>query len=387
MSDNLVVAWNKAALEAVRRTRMGPPIVARALHVLHAAMYDAWAAHDEVAFGTRLGDRWRRPPAGRTRAAKEEAASFAAQRALADLFPSEATAFAKLMSELGYDPDAVGPDGSPSAVGVQAARAVLAFRHGDEANQLGDLGPGRGQQAAPYADWTGYEPVISVTRVVDPNRWQPLATLDGLGQRFLVPTGGWSRRSPWRPAGNCGRPGRRAGLGDPAGPLVPARPAGLGKGRPRPGRRRQAVPRPVGGPAGRRHRLLGRQADLRLGAADHRHPLPVRRPGGARLGRPWAGHPADQGRGLAALHRHPAVPRVRLGALDLQLGRGRGAGPVHRVGPLRGGGDRRGRQLPGGAGRHAGGRRHPVVADLHRRRRPGRPLAALRRHPLPGGRP
>jgi hypothetical protein len=44
MSDNLVVAWNKAALEAVRRTRMGPPIVARALHVLHAAMYDASAA-------------------------------------------------------------------------------------------------------------------------------------------------------------------------------------------------------------------------------------------------------------------------------------------------------------------------------------------------------
>jgi hypothetical protein len=225
MSDNLVVAWNKAALEAVRRTRMGPPIVARALHVLHAATYDAWAAHDEVAFGTRLGDRWRRPPAGRTRAAKEEAASFAAQRALADLFPSEATAFAKLMSELGYDPDAVGPDGSPSAVGVQAARAVLAFRHGDEANQLGDLGPGRGQQAAPYADWTGYEPVISVTRVVDPNRWQPLATPDGLGQRFLVPhwglvapfalAAGWELR-PSAPTGRPRRPRRATGACSPS---------------------------------------------------------------------------------------------------------------------------------------------------------------------------
>ena len=46
---------------------MGPPIVARALHVLHAAMYDAWAAHDDGALGSRLGDDLRRPPAGAPR--------------------------------------------------------------------------------------------------------------------------------------------------------------------------------------------------------------------------------------------------------------------------------------------------------------------------------
>jgi hypothetical protein len=126
---------------------MGPPITARALHVLHACMYDAWAAHDEAAFGSRLGDRLRRPPADRTGAARREAASFAAHRALVDLFPSEVASFAGLMAELGYDPEAVGPEGSPSAVGVLAARAVLAFRHGDGANQLGDLGHGPGQLA------------------------------------------------------------------------------------------------------------------------------------------------------------------------------------------------------------------------------------------------
>jgi hypothetical protein len=109
MSDNVAVAWNQAALEAVRHTHMGPPLVARALHVLHAAMYDAWAAHDDVAFGSRLGDELRRPEAGRTQEAKREAASFAAHLALADLFPSRRTAFAKLMSDLGYDPDAPGP--------------------------------------------------------------------------------------------------------------------------------------------------------------------------------------------------------------------------------------------------------------------------------------
>jgi hypothetical protein len=60
MSDNVALAWNAAALEAVRRTRIGPPVVARALHVLHASMYDAWAAHDDLAFGSRLGDELRR---------------------------------------------------------------------------------------------------------------------------------------------------------------------------------------------------------------------------------------------------------------------------------------------------------------------------------------
>ena len=87
MSDNPALAWNQAALEAVRRTSMGPPIVARALHVVHASMYDAWAVHDEVAAGYRLGDLVRRPGAGRTLEAKREAVSFAAHRALCDLFP------------------------------------------------------------------------------------------------------------------------------------------------------------------------------------------------------------------------------------------------------------------------------------------------------------
>ena len=202
MRDNVALSWNRAALEAVRQIRMGPPIVARALHVLHAAMYDAWAAHDDLAFGSRLGDRLRRPPAERTQEAKREAASFAAHRALVDLFPSEATAFAKLMDELGYDPDAVGPEGSPSAVGVQAARAVLAFRHGDGANQLGDLGPEPRGPAGAYQDWTGYRPVNPLGRLLDPNRWQPLPCPDGAGQRFLVPHWGlvapFALRAGWR---------------------------------------------------------------------------------------------------------------------------------------------------------------------------------------------
>jgi hypothetical protein len=85
------------------------------------------------------------------------------------------------MERLGYHPEAVGGEGSPSAVGTFAARAVLAFRHGDGSNQLGDLAPGA------YADWTGYRPVNPQERLLDPNRWQPLAIADGGVQRFLAP--------------------------------------------------------------------------------------------------------------------------------------------------------------------------------------------------------
>jgi hypothetical protein len=54
-APTLVVRWNETTLEAVRRSRLGPPIVARALAIVHTCMYDAWAAYDRHAVGTRLG--------------------------------------------------------------------------------------------------------------------------------------------------------------------------------------------------------------------------------------------------------------------------------------------------------------------------------------------
>jgi Domain of unknown function (DUF6851)/VCPO second helical-bundle domain len=181
MSGTAIIAWNQAALEAVRRTRLGPPMAARAIHILHTAMYDAWAAYDHLAVGTRLGDVWRRPPAQRGEDAKREAVSFAAYHALVDLFPAQRALFVAVMDQLGYDPGVLGGEESPSAVGTFAARAVLALRHGDGSNQLGDLAPG------PYADWTGYRPVNPPDRLVHPNRWQPLRQPDGTVQRFLAP--------------------------------------------------------------------------------------------------------------------------------------------------------------------------------------------------------
>src|SRR5438477_12346712 len=73
--DSVVVRWNQAALQGVREAKLGPPMVSRALAIVHTCMYDAWAAYDRDATGTRLGGSLRRPAAERSRANKREAIS------------------------------------------------------------------------------------------------------------------------------------------------------------------------------------------------------------------------------------------------------------------------------------------------------------------------
>jgi hypothetical protein len=50
----LVVQWNNAALQGDRDSSFGPPMIARALAIVHTCMYDAWAAYDAKAIGTQL---------------------------------------------------------------------------------------------------------------------------------------------------------------------------------------------------------------------------------------------------------------------------------------------------------------------------------------------
>ena len=181
-SDNLVVRWNAAALQGVRDSRIGPPMVARALAIVHTCIFDAWAAYDKRAVGTQFGDELRRPKRERTLANKNEAISFAAYRALVDLFAlDKASVFDPLMASLGYDPNnlTINRD-TPAGIGNVACAAVLTFRHGDGSNQLGDL------HAGAYSDWTGYVSVNSASTVpvnpalvLDPDHWQRLAYDDG----------------------------------------------------------------------------------------------------------------------------------------------------------------------------------------------------------------
>src|SRR5262245_63655880 len=91
-SASVVSDWNAVALAEVRFSkalRNGPPIVARALAIVHTCMYDAWAAYDDVALGTTdtdvpAGSR-RQPIAERTDENKAKAVSFAAYRRALDL--------------------------------------------------------------------------------------------------------------------------------------------------------------------------------------------------------------------------------------------------------------------------------------------------------------
>jgi hypothetical protein len=186
-------------------------MVARQLAILNTCMFDAWAAYHYRAVGTRLGGKLRRPPDERTPANKAQAVSFAAYRALEDLFPASAflppallPPYVAAMAALGYEPANLTLDPStPAGVGNTAAEAGMSFRHDDGANQLGNLTP----SGVPYADWTGYRPVNLADATLAggpdfidyPDRWQPLVLPDGRGgyevQKFIGPH--WGRVIPF----------------------------------------------------------------------------------------------------------------------------------------------------------------------------------------------
>jgi PAP2 superfamily len=171
--DNVVLKWNEQLLGAIRAypPKTGPTITARALGVVHTAIYDAWAAYNKDADPTRPDGPPKQDP--NDTAGKTTAINYAAYRALNDLFPASQfpakspynTPDVLYASLEGHAPPAPGTTvpGTPEWVGDQAAGAVLDFRHGDGSNQLGG-----------YADTTsGYTPKSSWDNVVQ-WKWQPL---------------------------------------------------------------------------------------------------------------------------------------------------------------------------------------------------------------------
>ena len=155
-----------------------------AFAIVHTCMYDAWAAYDDVAVGTRAGGALRRPSRGAYSGQSAQGAELCHLPGVGRSVPTEKTLFDVEMGQLGYDPLDV--SSVAAGVGIKVCRDVLAFRHGDGANQLGDLNGGE-----PYSDYTGYAPINDVDRVSDPSRWQPLRastyTLQGLlASRWIV---------------------------------------------------------------------------------------------------------------------------------------------------------------------------------------------------------
>lgn len=188
--NTISVTWVNAALEAIRnlghnpsateRTRIGPPMVARSLAILHTAIYDAWAVYDPVAFPTQL--RLIRKLSA-TDTERVRAISQAAYRVLADQFPTEIGVFDATLSSLGFTNSTSVDASLPEGVGNLAAQAVLNYRHDDGANQSGALSASN----SIYGDYTGYtsvNPPIMVavpstpTDIPNPDRWQPLGYED-----------------------------------------------------------------------------------------------------------------------------------------------------------------------------------------------------------------
>ena len=169
--------WNQTLLDAVKATRANDVVTARALAIVHTAMFDAWAAYDDKALSTQTGAAWRRPQAERTPANKEKAVSYAAYRALIDLFPNQQDKAAQALQAMGHDPaDASTDPASAAGIGNLAARQVLYARHHDGANQLADLREGN------YSDWTRWRPVNAPDALTQPRRFQPPSSVNAQGQ-------------------------------------------------------------------------------------------------------------------------------------------------------------------------------------------------------------
>lgn len=196
-ASRATIGWNNVTLAAIRAAAMAPPVAARALAIVHTAIFNAWAAYDGVALSTRHGAALRRPASEHSLPYQVMALSYAAHAALRDLFPGQEARFDAHLRSLGYDPALPASNPAlPQGVGALSAAALLAWQHGDGANQLGNLGAG----GIAYADYTGYTasnaPLLvdqptPRTAIARPDRWQPLSWRDASGavrtQTYVTP--------------------------------------------------------------------------------------------------------------------------------------------------------------------------------------------------------
>jgi hypothetical protein len=200
-SQSLAYRWLDIAQEAtareVDRNAPRPTIISRTLAIWATAMYDAWAAYDDKAVGSRLAGTLRRPKSDRTQSAKEKAISYASYQALLYVYPEDKAFLDEQMQKVGFDPAIVSTDPTtPEGVGNLAAQAVIAFRRHDGANQHGDE---TGCNGEPYSDYTYYTPVNPPDKIIDPDRWQPITFTLADGRKvtpgFLTPH--WYRVKPF----------------------------------------------------------------------------------------------------------------------------------------------------------------------------------------------
>lgn len=142
-----VLRWNQAALEAIKVEKTSPPVAARNLAIVHAAMYDAvngvtqsYQPYAFIATG----------PAGTS---ADAAAAVAAHRTLVDLFPRQARQFDTALEEsLARVPRGPGRDAGIT-LGKTVAEKTLEWRTRDvdaeRARYVVDGGIGRWKPTPP----------------------------------------------------------------------------------------------------------------------------------------------------------------------------------------------------------------------------------------------
>lgn len=188
----------EATAREVDRNAPRPTVVSRTIAIIVTAMYDAWAAYDEKAVGSRLGAELRRPAAERTDKNKATAMAYACYRSMLDVYPEDADWIKGVMKKYGVDVDSSSSDRTtPEGIGLIAAAELFKHRKHDGANQLGDE---VGSNGKPYSDFTFYEPINKDPKtIIDPDRWQPIPFDDGKGGKvvigFLTPH--WYRVKPF----------------------------------------------------------------------------------------------------------------------------------------------------------------------------------------------
>ncbi len=183
--------WNELTLESIRNDLARPTVHARNLFHTSIAMYDVWAAYDDVSSPYFLGQTVDGytcsfsgiPIPDNTETAREEAISFAVYRLLRHRFQSTSSVVANvfpqydnLMATNGYDINNTSIDystGDPAALGNYIAQELIAFGLLDGSNE---------QNAYVNQFYSPINPDLVVELsgnpdITDLNRWQPL-TLD-----------------------------------------------------------------------------------------------------------------------------------------------------------------------------------------------------------------
>ena len=209
--------WNEALLEATRNDFARPPIHARNLFHVSAAMWDAWAVYDDTATPLFLDERLQ---ADDVQAARREAISYAAYRVLYRRYQISPGAYVSLpsfddlLTELGYDYRITEQEGnSPAAVGNRIAKLILDHGYDDGADELGSY--------AFEFDYRAANPPLVVAHsgageLADPNRWQPLSLRLFVDQAGRVQPGRVQRfiGSHWGSVASFALPGSGMAAGD-----------------------------------------------------------------------------------------------------------------------------------------------------------------------------